>query len=126
MNFFRRRQILKRANYLDLTPVRVLEHVIRDDGGVSLLMPRFRNRVAAQLLQPPAKDRFIHIRLDRFGSQTWQLIDGVSQVRAICTALEDQHPGEFTNPDETAERVSGFLTLLYQQRYVTFREIEDK
>ncbi|MDP1622086.1 MAG: PqqD family peptide modification chaperone [Bacteroidales bacterium] len=126
MNFFRRRQIFKKSNFLDLTPIRVLGHELRDDGGVTLLMPRFNNRINAALFQPNSKEKFIFIKLDRFGGHTWLLIDGYSNVAQICLKLKEQFPDELQPVEELEERVTKFLSMLYQQRYITFSEIQDK
>lgn len=126
MNFFRRRKVLKKANFLDLRPVRVLGHELRDDGGITLLMPRFKNRVNSALFQPSTKGKFINIRLDRFGGNTWLFIDGYSTVAQICDRLNEHFPGELQPPEETESRVTRFISLLYQQRYITFREIQDE
>ena len=126
MNFFQRRKFFKKANFLDLRPVRVLEHETREDGGISLLMPRFKNRVNSALFQPNSKDKFIFIKLDRFGGHTWLLIDGQATVSQICSKLKEQFPEELQPVEETEVRVTNFLSLLYQERYITFREIQDK
>ena len=65
MNYFQRRRIFKQANFLDLRPVRVLGHEVREDGGITMLMPRFKNKVNSALFQPNSKGKFITIRLDR-------------------------------------------------------------
>jgi hypothetical protein len=126
MNFFQRRKLFKKVNFLDLRPLRVLEHTTREDGGISLLMPRFKNRVNAALFQPNSKDKFIFIKLDRFGGHTWLLIDGNSTVSQICEKLKEQFPEELQPVEETEARVTNFLSLLYQERYITFHEIQDK
>ncbi len=125
MNFFQRRKIFKKINYLDLRPIRVLSHEVRDDGGINLLMPRFKNRINSALFQPPSKGKTIFIKLDRFGGHTWLLIDGESTVTHICEQLKVLFPEELRPVEETEERVAKFLSLLYQQRYITFREIQD-
>ena len=125
MNFFQRRNIFKKVNYLDLRPVRVLNHEMRDDGGINLLMPRFKNRINSALFQPPSKGKTIFIKLDRFGGHAWLLIDGESTVTHICEQLKVLFPEELKPVEETEERVAKFLSLLYQQRYITFREIQD-
>ncbi len=124
VNFFSRRRILKKANFLDLRPVRVLGHEVREDGGITLLMPRFKNRINAVLFQPASKERFIYIKLDRFGGHTWLFIDGQSSVAKICDRLKEQFPEELKPVEETEIRVTKFLSMLYQQRYITFREIQ--
>ncbi len=126
MNFFKRRRIFKKANFLDLMPVKILGHEVREDGGITLLMPRFKNRVNAALFQPNSKGKFIFIRLDRFGSHTWLLIDGLLNVAQICSKLKEQFAEELQPVEETEDRVTKFLSLLYQQRYITFREIQDE
>ena len=126
MNFFKRRKILKKINFLDVRPVRLLSHEVREDGGITLLMPRFKNRFNATLFQPASKDKFIFIKLDRFGSHSWLLIDGDSTVTQICTKLREQFPEELKPIEETEDRVTKFISLLYQQRYITFLEIQDQ
>jgi hypothetical protein len=126
MNFFKRRRIFKKVNFLDVRPVRVLRHEVREDGGITLLMPRFKNRINATLFQPNSKGKFIFIKLDRFGGRTWLLIDGHSTVAQICTNLKEQFPEELKPVEETEVRVTKFLSLLYHQRYITFREIQDE
>ncbi len=126
MNFFRRRKILKQANFLDLHPVKILEGQVRDDGGITLQLPRFKHRFGKNILQPGSKDPFIRIRLDRFGSQTWSLIDGDTTVAGICGSLAERFPEEFVYSNETETRVTQFLSRLYLERYITFREIQDE
>jgi len=126
MNFFKRRRILKNVNFLDLHPVRQLEYEERDDENINLLMPRFKNKISSKLFQPPSKDKAIPIKLDKFGSAVWLLIDGEKNVASICITLKEQFPAELNQTSETEERVTKFLLLLYQQRYVTFVEIQDK
>ena len=126
MNFFKRRRIFKKANFLDFRPVRVLGHEPREDGGINLLMPRFKNRINSALFQPNSKGHYILIKLDRFGGHTWLLIDGHSTVADICSRLKEQFPEELQPVEETEVRVTNFLSLLYQERYITFREIQDE
>ncbi len=126
MNFFQRRRFFKKANFLDLKPVRVLGHELRDDGGVSIMMPRFKNRINSTLFQPNSKGQFIPIKLDRFGGHTWLMIDGELNVSQICLKLCQQFPDELQPVEEAEVRVTNFLSVLYQERYITFREIQKK
>jgi hypothetical protein len=123
LNFFERRKILKKANYLDLTPVKVMEFDTCGDGRVDILLPRFRNTVWKRALQPRWKGEFIRIHLDEVGSAIWQQIDGTLNVLDICTRLQTIHPEKLDPPGETEKRVTQFLSLLYRERYITFREI---
>jgi len=124
MNFLKRRKILKQSNFLDLRPVRILLHESREDGLINLMMPRFKNKYWSRMFQPRSRSEFIIIKLDQSGSRTWMLIDGEISVLRICEKLMEQYPDDFTQTEETGKRVTKFLSMLYEQRYITFREIE--
>ena len=123
MNFFQRRKILKQANYLDLTPLRIFDHELREDGKVTILLPRFKNELAKRMLKPRRKSDHIHIKLDETGSAIWLMIDGKLRVQEICEQMKNLYQDKMQPPEETETRVTQFLSLLYQQRYISFREI---
>ena len=123
LKFFERQKILKGMNSLDLTPVRQLEFGLNENGTVDILLPRFRHAVLKRALQPRRKEEFIRIHLDSLGSAIWLEIDGNASVHQLCRRLLDLHPEKLNPPEETEERVSKFISLLYQERYITFREI---
>jgi hypothetical protein len=123
LNFFQRRKILKKANYLDLTPLRQLGFEELGNGRVDILMPRFKNPAMKRALQPRRKQEYIRIHLDATGSAIWMEIDGNINVLEIINRVQAAHPDKLDPPGETAKRVTDFLSLLYQERYITFREI---
>lgn len=124
VSFFKRRKILKQANALDLHPIRLMESEKRDEECVNILLPRFKNSLANKLFQPRWKGEHIRIKLDTFGSAVWQLIDGRSSTGEICRAMTASFPEKLASDDETAERVGKFLSMLYQQRFISFTEIQ--
>jgi hypothetical protein len=119
-NFFQRRKILKKANYLLLTPVRVHNHKVEENGNVTLIVPKFKKKWMRNFFVPSRKSEHFRIILDEIGSATWLAIDGKSDVQTICNRLGVQLGDKI---DHAEERVTKFLTLLYDQRYVTFKEI---
>ena len=123
LNFFQRRKILKKANYLDLTPIRMMEFELREEDKVDILMPRFRHPVWKRALQPHWKQEFIRIHLDEIGSAIWLQSDGKIKVHVICEHLQVSHAEKLDPPAETEKRITQFLSLLYQQRYITFSKI---
>jgi hypothetical protein len=123
LNFFQRRKILKKANYLDLTPLRKMQFEPLEDGKVDILMPRFSHTLWKRALQPHWKQEIIRIHLDEVGSAIWLEINGSIPVSEICYKVQTAHPEKLQPPDETEKRVTQFLSLLYQQRYITFNEI---
>jgi hypothetical protein len=124
VNFFKRRKILKKSNALDLVPMRLLDHEQREEGKLNILLPRFRRPWLAGYLAPLNKERFIRIKLDQFGSSTWLLIDGKKNVREISGALENEYPKQLDPPTETSDRVNKFMSVLYQQRFISFQQLQ--
>ncbi|MBE0664062.1 MAG: PqqD family protein [Bacteroidales bacterium] len=122
LNIFQRRRILKGANYLDLVPVRRQSYETGEDGLVTLLVPKFSNKSLSNFLVPKTKSDHFRIKFDELGSATWQAIDGKLNVGQLCQKLSDSL-GEKIFPAE--ERVPKFLTLMYEQRYITFQELID-
>ena len=121
--FFERRKILKTINSLDLTPVRQMEFETMDNGKVDILLPRFKNPMLKNAFQSKKKGDHIRIHLDEIGSLIWLQVDGTMKVHELCAMLQSAYPEKLNPPEETEDRVSKFLSRLYQERYITFREI---
>ncbi len=123
MNFFQRRKILKQANLLDLTPYRIMDDEM-EDGMVNVLLPRFNSRFWGPKLQPllaPHK-KFIKIKLDEFGSETWMLMDGKTSVGQIAEKLREKF-GDRIEP--VHDRLGRFISMMYEQRYISFNELKN-
>ncbi len=121
MNFFRRRKILKNANYLELTPVRTKEYSVDSENKVVVIIPKFTNKFMVDNIVPKIKHPDIKINLDELGSSAWLAIDGKKKVKEIAVDLHKQF-GEKINPVD--ERLTKFLTQLYEQSLITFDEIK--
>jgi len=78
------------------------------------------------MLKPPKKANDITIKLDEIGSAIWLMIDGKLRVTGICEKMKTLYPDKMQPPEETETRVTQFLSLLYQQRYISFNEIMEK
>lgn len=120
MNFFERRAILKNANHLELTPMPLHNSETDESGIVTIIVPKFKNSFAVKFVSPKLKTPDIKIKLDEFGSETWKNMDGKNSVGKIGEKLVSKF-GERINP--VNERLTRFLTMLYEQRMITYREI---
>ena len=123
VGFFKRRKILKRISAQDLVPVHLLEHESGEDR-VYLLLPRFKSSWLSRAMKPLNRKPYIRIKLDRFGSATWLLIDGIRTVNEITNTLISTPPGQLDSEADLFPRVNQFMTMLYQQRFITFRQIQ--
>jgi hypothetical protein len=121
VSFFERRRILKSTSALDLIPIRIHNHKAEENGNVTILVPKFKNEKFARFFIPARKSIYISINLDELGSAVWMAMDGKKDTSAICKELS-QIFGNKVHPAE--ERVVKFLTGLYHNKHITFKQIE--
>lgn len=110
-------------NLLDLTPLPNYECEKHDDGLTEILVPRFTDPFFGKWLQPKLKYKYIHAKLDAFGTSAWELINGKNTVQEISEKLVEEH-GEAIQP--VYERLTKFLTQLYQNGFISFKELKGK
>jgi len=115
------RRLKENTNLLELTPFHIYTHEIEESGLVSVLIPRFHNKLLARVISPRLKSPFVKARFDEFGSSTWLEIDGKKSVLSITENLIKQH-GEKIQP--VHERVSKFLNQLYLYKFINFIEMK--
>ncbi|PKL81583.1 MAG: PqqD family protein [Ignavibacteriae bacterium HGW-Ignavibacteriae-3] len=120
LSFSERRKILKGANYLELTPLRIKSEEVNEENLVNIVIPKFANKFAAKFIVPKLKSPVIKIKLDELGSAVWLLIDGKRSVAQIARLLTEKF-GDKIEP--VNERLPKYLTGLYEQQFITFQEI---
>jgi hypothetical protein len=120
---FFRKKIDTSINYLELTPVRNYDHVIEENGLVSVFVPKFDIKWIDTMMSRIIKSRFFKAKLDEFGTATWLEMDGYKSVQLISSHLSQKF-GEKINPVD--ERLTKFLTELYKYNFITFKELNTK
>jgi len=120
---FKKKKINSSINYLELTPKRVYNYEVESSGKISVLVPKFKNKLLVNFLAPRLKAPYIKAKLDDFGSLTWIEMDGTKNVESISQLLTDKF-GDKVQPAN--ERLTKFLTQLYQYNFITFNEINSK
>ena len=119
MNLFPNKNKLKGINYLELTPFTINEFE-EENGIATILIKKFNSKIMQAFL-PRNKTNYIKIHLDKPGSVVWLNIDGKKNVAEIIEAISlnmgDQLP-------QTEQRVTTFLTQLFQQKFIGFKELE--
>jgi len=124
LNFFQRRKILRNANTLELHPVRLHEHQYTKDGNICLIVPKFQKRWMRDFFISGHRKKHFTIYLDELGTATWLEIDGEKSVQQISDRLKTKLDEQIQPLDEVEDRVTKFLSQLYEQRYITFRELQ--
>ncbi len=120
--YLKRRRFLRKANALDLTPVARQLSETGEDGLVALLIPKFKNKKVAAFMIPGTRSKIIRLKLDRTGSQVWNAIDGKCNIGDICLSLKRISDDGFP---QSEERVTQFLLRMYQDKFISFKEIEE-
>lgn len=111
----RKKKDAQEANLLDLTPVTQLEWESGPDGRVTLLKPRFTNRLLAKYLMPRISRPNFQVDLDEFGSHVWSRIDGSATVREIGLSLREAF-GEEVEP--VYQRLGFFCRQLAANKFI--------
>lgn len=122
VSFFERRKILKGTSLLELTPFRKIEHTMEESGMATLLYPKFKNRKVSKYMLGN-RTPYIHMKLDEIGTASWLLIDGKRKVGEIADALNEQFGDTLK---QVHERLGKFLSQLYDNKYISFIEIQKK
>jgi len=120
---FFRKKIDTTINYLELTPVRNYDHVVEDSGLISVLVPKFDIKWIDKIMSKIIKSRFFKAKLDEFGTETWLEMDGTKSVQTVSEHLQKKF-GDKINP--VNERLTKFLSELYKNNFITFKEIHTK
>jgi len=120
---FGKKKISKEANLLDLTPYKFYGEETDSEGNVVVLIPKFKNKILVKYLLSRMKSKYFKLKLDKFGSAVWTLIDGKNNVKFIAEELVKKF-GEEIHPVFT--RLPKFMSMLYNNSLISYKEIESK
>jgi hypothetical protein len=120
LSFKERKKILKTSNTLDLTPFKLYSDEVNKENLVTVIVPKFKNELAKKLIVPKLKSADFKINLEKFGSAVWMNIDGKRNVQEIIKMICEKFGDELIQAEE---RVTKFLFQLYEQKLISFNEI---
>ncbi len=120
LSFSERKKILKAANTLELTPIKMYSEERNDEDLITVIVPKFKNKLAVKYISPKLKSDHFKVKLDKFGSAVWSRVNGKNKVEKIVAELKNLFGEELQQADE---RVARFISQLYTQGFITFKEI---
>ena len=120
LSFNERKKILKSVNTLDLTPIRLYSEETDKDELVTVIVPKFKNKIVVKLISPKLKSDHFKIKFDKFGSAVWLRMDSNTKVDQIIKGLKKKFGDDIK---EEAERTTKFIFHLYEQGFISFKEI---
>ncbi len=109
-------------NFLDLIPRCLIEYEISDEKLVTLLTPRFGNRLLKKLLEPRLKNRFLKIKLDEIGSAAWLLCDGTRDIKTIGRNLQERFAEQI---EPCYERLDIYFRQLEGSKFICYSNLEE-
>lgn len=115
-----RKKILKNSNTLDLTPFKLFSEEVDKELLVTIIVPKFKNELAKKFIVPKLKSADFRINLEKFGSAVWINIDGNNNVQEIINVVTEKFGN---NLDQAEERITKFIFQLYEQKLISFNEI---
>lgn len=105
-----------RPNLYDLAPRRDVRWARGPEGGVTLLVPKFKNRFVVRWLVPLLAHPDVAVRLDPEGTLVWDRCDGATTVFAIAEQLQRERGGDL---EGWVNRVGRFVARLAHGNLVT-------
>jgi hypothetical protein len=120
LSFKERKKILKNANTLDLTPVKLHSEEVDKEELVTVIVPKFKNELAKKLIVPKIKSADFKIKFDKFGSAVLMNMDGNKNVQEIIKSVSMKFGDEI---QQAEERIIKFIFQLYEQKLISFNEI---
>jgi hypothetical protein len=120
LSFKERKKILKSINTLDLTPIKLYSEETNEDGLVTVIIPKFKNKIVVKLVSPKLKSDHFKVKLDKFGSAVWTKINGKLKVEKIIKEIKIKFGDELQQGEE---RITKFIFQLYSQGFISFKEL---
>lgn len=112
----------RQVNWLELRPVR-----LRDwkeyKGRVVLIAPRFRSEFGFKMARLLRMKPNFHIRLDTYGSQVWNLMEGDLSVGALAQRLGELYGNEV---EPLHDRLEEFLFMLEANEFIAYHDAPAK
>lgn len=107
---------------MQLVPVAAVAHRDSDEGGVTLLPPRFSSGLTARFLQPRLPESRSHIRvvLEERGALLWRNVDGERPVHELVRLFVEAFPED---NEDAVDRVCSWVGGVYRHGFITFRGI---
>ncbi len=115
------RKKLKSIDALELTPVKIQEFETGENGIVTVLIPRFKWSVVHNYMVKNGRDPNFRLDLDELGSEVWVSIDGKRKVKEVGEKVKEK----FGDRIEPRERLVKFVSMMYHNKIITFKELEN-
>ena len=111
------------TNLLDLIPLQKIKFEESQDGLITLLKPKFRNKFMLKYVLHKLKNPNYKVRLDDFGSFVWKHCDGKTTVQKIGELLKENFK---ENIDPVYDRLAIFMQTLMRYKFIEYKDFKMK
>jgi len=111
------------VNLFDLIPGRVMRFEESGDGLITILKPKFKNKILVKHLLPRLKRPNFKVNLDAFGSFVWKQCDGKNSVEQIGSLLKEKFEGDI---EPVYDRLAVFIQSLARYRFIEYKNYNSK
>jgi hypothetical protein len=98
MKLFKHKTAVKNIDYLVYIPIKLAEVEICPAGMVTILAPKFSNKLLLTYFVPKLKSPYLRIKLDSLGSLAWLAIDGKKTIVELVQEIEQKTKWDCRNP----------------------------
>lgn len=84
------------------------------------MFQNLKTSLPKKFIVPKLKSADFRINLEKFGSAVWINIDGNNNVQEIINVVTEKFGN---NLDQAEERITKFIFQLYEQKLISFNEI---
>lgn len=120
LSFSKQKKILQKKKSSELTPVKIHTEEVDEQNTVTIIVPKFSDKLSKKYIVPKLKNKSFRITLDKFGSFVWLNINGKNTAADIIR-LGINHFGDDIQPAQ--ERIGKFLFQLFEKKLITFSEL---
>ena len=110
----------KQLELHSITPKRLVDSKIDEEGKVTLLKPRFENKFFRKIFSPILSSKYFKIHLDEIGSLVWNNITGDKTGKEISKAIQKKVKGE--KLEDINQRIALFLSNLKKNNLIDYDE----
>jgi hypothetical protein len=104
-------------NLLALIPEIKIQFEESDDGRITLLKPKFKNKLLVKYIIPRINKPNYKIKLDRFGSFVWKQCNGKNTVGQIGNLLKEKFQDDI---EPVYDRLAVFIQSLASHKFIKY------
>ena len=116
-DIFKKKTGNKRLNLEEVVPRPLVKSKTNEEGKVTLLKPKFKNKFIKKYILPKLKSQHFKIHLDEIGSAVWKQIDGKKTGVEIAQNLQEELDEDL---DPLYKRLAIFLSALKNNNFIDY------